>query len=133
VLVWGTNLEGNSPVHAVVFALFTVLSLGMAGCGHPRSAQFGELADPSKAVPLARALQKYDSSNSQTVTVSGRITEVCKASGCWFVLQDSSKGRDYQIYVDLTHGATFTVPPDVQGRQAVVKGRITGREPDLKC
>jgi len=119
-------------VYAVVFALFAVLSLGMAGCGHSRGAHWGELADQSKAVPLSRALQEYDSTKPQTITVSGRITEVCKVSGCWFVLQDSSHGRDRQIYVDLTHGATFTVPPDVQGRQAVVKGRIVGREPDLK-
>jgi len=126
------NPEGNLPVYAFVFAAFVVLSLGTTGCGHSRLAQWGEPADESKAVPLSRALQNYDSADSQTVTVSGRITEVCKASGCWFVLQDSSEGRDRQIYVDLTHGATFTVPPDVQGRQAVVKGRMVGQKPDLK-
>lgn len=136
-------LGGMRPVAAVtsrsaggwrfaVLCTITVLPLIMAGCNRSRPAQWGEPADASNAVPLSRALQDYDSSNSQTVTISGRITEVCKASGCWFVLQDSSEGRDYQLYVDLTHGATFTVPPDVQGWLAVVKGRIVGQKPDLK-
>jgi hypothetical protein len=128
----GLKSGGSSAVYAVVFALFALLSLGMTGCGHSRRSQWGEPADASNAVPLSQALQKYDSLSSQTVTVSGRITEVCKAAGCWFVLQDSSSGHDDQIYVDLTHGATFTVPPDVQGKRAVVKGRIVGRKPDLK-
>ena len=108
-----------------------LLSL-VAACTHSRSAQWGEPTDSSEAVPLASALQNYDVSGQQDVTISGRITEVCKSSGCWFVLQDSVGGRDYQLYVDLTHGATFTVPPDVQGGRAVVKGRIVGQKPDLK-
>ena len=125
----------NRPAAAARFAVLCaiiVLPLIAAGCERSRRVQWGEPADKSNAVPLSRALQNYDASKSQVVTVSGRITEVCQASGCWFVLQDSSEGRDYQLYVDLTHGATFTVPPDVRGRLAVVRGRIVGQKPDLK-
>ncbi len=109
-----------------------VLLLMVAGCGRTRPARWGEATDSPTVVPLSRALEDYDPSNQRDVTVSGRITDVCKSSGCWFVLQDFSKGRDYQLYVDLTHGATFTVPPDIQGRLAIVKGRIVGQKPDLK-
>jgi len=114
--------------------IYTIVMLPLltCGCRQSKPAQWGEITEASNAVPLSRALLNYDSSKEQTVTISGRITDVCKESGCWFVLQDTLEGRDYQLYVDLTHGASFTVPPDVQGRRALVKGRIVGQKPDVK-
>ena len=116
----------------VVRGTIFLLLLLSAGCVRPKASQWGEAVDPSQSRPLSRALHDYASSTQETVTLSGRITEVCRSSGCWFVLADSSNGHEVQLYVDLTHGATFTVSPEVLGRPAVVKGRIVGEKPDLK-
>jgi hypothetical protein len=122
----------NRPALRWACAAVAAIVVLLGGCGRARPARWGESVDSPNVVPLSRALEDYDSLSQRDVTVSGRITDVCKSSGCWFVLQDFSKGHDYQLYVDLTHGATFTVPPDVQGRLVVVKGRIVGQKPDLK-
>jgi hypothetical protein len=66
------------------------------------------------------------------VTVSGRIGEVCRTAGCWFVLRDTSNGGVSEVLVDLKPRATFTVSQDVQGRKAVVSGYLVGQKPDLR-
>ena len=66
------------------------------------------------------------------MTVSGRIGEVCRSAGCWFVLRGSSSGSLSEVMVDLKPRATFTVPHDVQGREAVVRGHLVGQKPDLR-
>jgi hypothetical protein len=119
---------GTRPPVPVSCAALCVLLL--SGCGSGRPVRRGEAFDFSQALPLAQVMPT--AASPQSVTVSGRIAEVCRSSGCWFVLQDSSGGKDFQIYVDLTHGADFTVSPDVIGRKAIVKGRIVGEKPDLR-
>ena len=102
------------------------------GCGGNEPRSWGEAVDPTKAVPLSEILSGDRVNTGETVTASGRIGEVCRATGCWFVLQDTGNGRLSEVLVDLKPRATFTVPQDVQGRKAVVRGYLVGQKPDLR-
>ena len=92
---------------------------------------YGEAVDPAAAVPLAEVLSGRTATPG-TVVVSGRIGEICAASGCWFALQDRAGPRDYSILVDLKPAATFTVPASLRGRSAIVKGRLAGGDADRR-
>ncbi|MCZ6597933.1 MAG: hypothetical protein O7B99_09865, partial [Planctomycetota bacterium] len=49
---------------------------------------------------------------------------------CWFVLEEVSSGKVYDVKADLLPAADFTLPSDVRGQRAVVVGRLVGRAPD---
>ena len=116
----------------------TVLGLLLAGwialvpgCGSEPDA-WGEPVDPAVAVRLSKLLSDTGIDPEQPVTASGRISEVCRTSGCWFVLQDVVDGKLHEVLVDLLPRAEFTVPSSVAGRNAMVQGWIVGEEPDRK-
>lgn len=88
--------------------------------------------DQAAAVPLSEILGAGVSASGELVTVSGRIGEVCRSAGCWFTLMDATGERSDEIFVDLKAGASFTVSRHVQGRDAVVLGRLVGSAPDLQ-
>lgn len=100
------------------------------GCGAPETTMFGQPVDAIAAVPLARALDSAD--ENREIVVVGRIGEVCRSAGCWFVLQDSDDDRHVQVMVDLKPLADFIVPSDVSGRRAIVAGRLVGAAPDVE-
>jgi hypothetical protein len=88
--------------------------------------------NPADAVPLSELLSADVFDDAVVVTASGRIGEVCRAAGCWFVLQDTTDGKVHEVLIDLKPLATFTVPADVQGHEALVRGRFVGSKPDVK-
>jgi hypothetical protein len=102
------------------------------GCGGDESRSWGEAVDPARAVPLSEILSGDRANTGEAVTVSGRIGEVCRTAGCWFVLRDTSEGGFSEILVDLKPRATFTLPQDVQGHEAVVRGYLVEQKPDLR-
>ena len=114
---------------ALVLAL--ALCLSSSACGGSEQRAWGEAVDVSSAVPLAQLLEG-DEVDGGIVTASGRIGEVCRSSGCWFVLQDTGDGKNYEVLVDLKPRASFTVPRAIEGRAAVVRGRLVGEKPDLR-
>ena len=121
--------RGRTVACAVALAVVTAVAWG---CNRPEDRTWGTAVDPAAAVPLAQFLADDDLDGSATVTVSGRIGEVCRAAGCWFVLQDTTDGKVHEVLVDLKPLANFTVPADVQGYQAIVRGRLVGTNPDWK-
>ncbi len=93
---------------------------------------FGKPVDVAAARSLAAALAG-DTLPVGEITLSGRIGDVCTGEGCWFVLQEVEGAQLREVFVDLNRGAGFTVPADVAGRDAVVRGRFAGEldEPEL--
>jgi len=124
-----TLADSRTVAVAVALTFWTALA-GGCGTGEPRA--WGEPVDSTAAVPLAQLLSGENVETEEIVTTSGRIGEVCRTAGCWFVLQDEAGGRLHEVLIDLKPAATFTVTPDVQGRNAVVRGRLVGAKPDLK-
>lgn len=100
-----------------------LLALILAGCG--RDAVYGEPADAAalkrEAVTFSAALP------AGRHVVSGQVGEVCPM-GCWFyLLVDSSL-----VYVQLDLESGFVIPRSSKGKQAVVRGELTGEGPERK-
>jgi len=131
-----------------VVAIAASIWLGPAGGSKPLV--LGPPIDVSRAVDLAAVLLRGEATDAETprddatgaavatggvangdVIVRGTVGEVCRSSGCWFVLTQNDGGDLRELYVDLKSGAGFTVPPDISGRPAVVAGRLVGDWPDV--
>jgi len=93
--------------------------------------ELGRPCDPASSVGLAEVLTSHTQAHTDRVVIRGRVGEVCRSVGCWFVLQAVKEGRLYEVFVDLKKDGTFTVPADASGREAVVSGKLVGRPPDM--
>jgi hypothetical protein len=113
-------------------SLILAALVGAPGCGDAEPRAWGAPVSPEAAVTLSALLDDAADPVAGPVTVSGRIGEVCRSSGCWFVLQELERGKLHEIVVDLKPAATFTVPASVQGRDVVVRGELVGTRPDLQ-
>lgn len=68
-------------------------------------ASFGANFSPVEPISLDGAVAKGDELIGQTVTVQGRISEVCQKAGCWMVLSDEThhvrvRMKDHDFAVD---------------------------------
>lgn len=113
-------------------AVFLASLILLAGCAPSPGAVWGREVPASRAISLSELLEGEEEPPGGQVVVRGRVGEVCRASGCWFVLQDSSAGKIHEILVDLLPEAGFTVPRSIQGRTARVAGRLSGEAPDRR-
>ena len=84
---------------------------------------YGPPIDPDAGVPLSKVLADPPG-EGQELVVTGRIGNVCRSAGCWFLLHDEADGRHVQIVVDLKPAADFTVTRELEGRLAWVAGRL---------
>lgn len=95
----------------------------LAACG----GRLGDPVDVSQALPLTEALALP---RPAEVTVRGEIQEVCRASGCWFVLRETRGSDCADLYVDLQPRASFRMDAGNVGHTAVVRGTLVGEGPD---
>lgn len=108
-----------------------LLALGaLAGCGGD-PVELGRPLDQAAAIPLSSLLAREELPRDE-VLVRGVIGEVCRSSGCWFVLQEVTGGKAVQLLTDLAPSASFSLPPGQQGRPVVVAGRLVGERPDVR-
>ena len=103
----------------------------LAGCGPDDPLVLGQALDEASAIPLSRLLEG-EAVPGSSVVVQGRVGEVCRSSGCWFVLEEASEERAWQLMVDLKPAAEFTIPRSVIGRPVIVAGRLAGEASDLE-
>lgn len=101
------------------------------GCGDGGSGAYGEPVDEAAAIPLKELMADLSANREGPVTVSGTIGTVCRSAGCWFTLRDLTGEEPVEIYVDLKGGAAFTVPTGIEGKRAILAGRLVGEQPDL--
>ena len=87
--------------------------------------------DEAAAIPLKDLMADLPVNREELVTVSGTIGTVCRSAGCWFTLRDLTGEEPVEIVVDLKGGAAFTVPAGIEGKRAVLAGRLVGERPDL--
>ncbi len=86
--------------------------------------ELGRPFDPTQAISVAAALGLESRSQGERVVIRGQVGEVCRAAGCWFVLQEVKDGRLYEILVDLKRHGDLTVQPEISGRGASVSGKL---------
>jgi hypothetical protein len=84
---------------------------------------FGQEISTDEAVPVETLADDPAAHDGRTVTVSGRITQVCQKKGCWLAL-DAGDTRPVRVMVPRTDsGYAFTVPLDAEG-EATVQGTV---------
>ena len=74
----------------------------------------------AKALTIREVFERADQLANLQIKVSGVAGSVCKAEGCWFMLQ-SDDGRKIRI-VSKDHA--FFVPSRVRGLEATVEGQL---------
>lgn len=111
-------------------AIACTLSMVAIGCADKSS--FGGNVDGT-TVSVSEAFER--SSLGRTVVIEGRIHDVCRDEGCWFILSDSSK----EITVRYVDEMGLGIPVIAGGRSARVKGKIRdtvigrNRVPELRA
>jgi len=84
---------------------------------------FGMDVPTNDAVPVKTLADQPAAHDGQTITVRGRITQVCQKKGCWLAL-DAGDARPVRVMVPRTDsGYAFTVPIDAEG-EATVQGTV---------
>ena len=66
------------------------------------------------------AAKMGDKSSLDNIVVTGEITEVCQAMGCWMKLKDEAGEGIFVKFKD--HG--FLIPKDLAGHKAYVSGNL---------
>lgn len=91
----------------------------------PGDAQtYGEVDGITDAVAAADVATAPDDHLDQTVTVEGRITQVCQRKGCWLVLDTGTAPIRVLVARTASDDYAFTVPTDISGAQATVRGTL---------
>ena len=112
-------------------AVAAALAAIACGCGDGGSRAYGEAVDESSAIPLKELMADLPANREEPITVSGTIGTVCRSDGCWFTLRDLTGEEPVEIFVDLRGGAEFTVAAGIEGKRAILAGRLVGERPDL--
>jgi hypothetical protein len=97
-----------------------LLALSVASASFAADLQLGKPLTLDKPVTLATLLASADSMTGKTVQVSGKVTEVCEAMGCWMSLTDTD-GHLLRIKVD---DGVIVFPKDAIGKNAVAEGKL---------
>lgn len=100
--------------------LFVMLgTLSTTGAFAQQAKSFGKKFKTEAAFPAGELNQRIgDKAELKDVTVSGTITEVCQAAGCWVKLKNEA-GED--VFVKFQDGK-ISVPKDMAGHKAIVHG-----------
>lgn len=134
-----TGVErGTPPAHSRRFARRVVATVSIlivvtaAAAWLLRSDEFplelGRPVDSARAIGVKDALTREVLPSGQAAVIRGRIGEVCRSAGCWFVLQEVESGRIHEILVDLKRRADFRIGVEVSGRTAIAAGQIVSDE-----
>ena len=148
----------TQSVRPLSLLVIPVLAWLVAGCSGGGEESYGGEIDGAKSMTVAEAIAtiRVDARDAATdeagggdasatdeaggdeaeVVIRGRIGAVCRSSGCWFVIEgeagDGSNAIPASLRVDLDAAADFRVPPTIQGRDALVRGRLHGAPPDTE-
>lgn len=114
-------------IRSSLVGLALVMGLSVAHAGEPAAPAktvgkqtFGKaFTDASAPTPIADVISKSDQFDGKPVKVSGTVTQVCQAKGCWFEVAAGPKERGVRI---KSADYSIFVPKDSAGRQAVVEG-----------
>lgn len=63
-----------------------------------------------------------DKDKLEDTQITGYVSKVCKKEGCWMVLRTAKESNDDVMVRMKDH--SFTVPKDIEGKTAVVKGTV---------
>jgi hypothetical protein len=100
------------------FRFLVIYLLALASCINRTEHKFyGVRFDTTQAISVAQLNEKMKEQQRVDTVVTGNITAVCKAEGCWMNLKNES-GED--LFVDWDH--EFNIPMNSEGRTAFISG-----------
>jgi uncharacterized protein YdeI (BOF family) len=111
----------------LVLPLLVVMAACQSGASDAVSADaqtYGETDGIANAVAASEVAQASDEYLDQTVTVEGRVAQVCQRKGCWLVLDTGAEPIRVHVARTETDEYAFTVPTDLSGAQATVRGTL---------
>lgn len=78
---------------------------------------FGKSFNPAEAMDINQAMQGLVLDEPRKVLAKGKVTEVCKAEGCWIKLATDNGS----VLVKMKDHA-FVVPVSLEGKEVVIRG-----------
>ena len=90
-------------------------------------ASYGDAFEATDIVAARQLLDDPEAYDGKTVTVEGRVADVCQKAGCWMVIAD---GADHMRVRMKDHD--FSVAKDGTGSTARVHGQVVSRKLDPK-
>ena len=86
----------------------------------------GMTLSAAPALTVAQVFEQAEALNGKVVKVSGEVSQVCKKSGCWFILRDGDKT------VRITSkGYKYFVPSAAAGMTGVIEGDLAVKMLDV--
>ena len=90
----------------------------------PTRTSYGKAMTNAAAVPVSDVIAQSDKYEGKTVKMTGLVTQVCQAKGCWFEVAPSKEARGVRI---KSADYSIFVPFDSAGRTAVVEGTLIAK------
>lgn len=105
-----------------IWIMMSILCLGLAlaGCDKKGADAYGKEISQRSITKLNEVLAQPGNYDGKTVTVEGKIVQVCPA-GCWFDVKEDTA----MIHVDIKPSG-FAIPQE-RGSSVVVEGKISMR------
>lgn len=116
-----------------ILLLIPVLILGLTLLAQPPEGDanagmiFGEKTTAEGAIAAADLADKLSGTEPTAVKVTGKVTEVCKAEGCWLRMETA----DGTMMIKMKDHA-FLVPLSMNGKTIVADGIATLKETSVK-
>lgn len=90
---------------------------------------YGKTIDKNNAISV-QGLENYlEKSDKFSGKLTGKVTQVCKSSGCFLTLQNESTKEPIMVrFADYA----YIVPQDLVGKNIVLEGAATAREREDK-
>lgn len=88
---------------------------------------FGKTTTAEGAIPVAELPAKLNGKESVDVKVSGKVSEVCKAEGCWLKMETANGAMMIKM-----KDHSFLVPLSMNGKNIVVDGIATLKETSVE-
>ncbi|MBL0342091.1 MAG: DUF4920 domain-containing protein [Bacteroidetes bacterium] len=102
-----------------LFAIFLFAGVYACKTSVGQDNHFGAKIDDTGAITMQELVAKMSESNEMAVKVTGKVSEVCQAKGCWMTLE---KGDGTTMRVSFTDYGFF-MPKDISGKTVVIQGR----------
>lgn len=118
------------PSTVLLLPLLVVMTACQSGAPDASGAEsedaqtYGETDGIANAVAAAEVAEAAEDYLDATVTVEGRVTQVCRKKGCWLALDTGA--APIRVHVARTDAGdyAFTVPTDLHNVQATVRGTL---------
>jgi uncharacterized protein DUF4920 len=110
----------------ILFIIFTAVLITSCGSKTAQSTtanntnQFGEAINEDGSISYGDLVGKLSNVDSLETKVTGTVSGVCKAKGCWMTIVSDDTNEEMRVKFK-DYG--FFVPKDIEGRKVVLEGK----------